>query len=602
MNAPSKLPLRSEVPVELTWDLSTIYADETAWEADFARYAEFAPKLATYKGRLRRSGKTLLEFFKLSEEGSQLFGKLYTYAHLRADEDTANNKYQAMVERCKKAGAKTGAATSWSTPELMSIKPERLEQFMAKVPGLEVYRYDFELLSEERAHVLSPAEEALMALTSELGGGPSRAFGALTNAELKLPTYTRPDGGEFHLTNGNFVTQLMDPDREVRRLAFEGMFNTFTALKNTLAATYSARVADDVFRARARKFESCLHRSMHGTAPVSVYHTLVDTVHANIPLLNRYLEMRKRILKVEQLEWYDLYVPLVGGVNDKISIADAKETVLAALAPLGEAYVAQLRKGFDSRWVDFMENKGKRSGAYSSGSFLTQPFMLLNWQGTIDSMFTLAHESGHSMHSFYSRSTQPYTYSGYTLFVAEVASLTNEALLADYLLKTTTDPRMRLYIINKQLEGIRGSLVRQTMFAEFERDAHALAEAGEALTAENLGEMHKALNEKYYGAVVRIDDKLAVEWARIPHFYNSFYVYQYSTGESAATALARGIIHGGAEERERYLAFLKSGSSDSSINLLRKAGVDMSTSAPIQAAFDQFGDYLNLFEQEFAKL
>lgn len=597
------LPLRSDVPEHLTWDLSTVYANETDWESDFARAEGYPEKLAAFKGRIRRSGKTLLAYFRLSEECSQLVGKLGLYAHLRSDEDTTNSKYQAMQTRVGKLGAKIGAATSWSTPELISIKPERLEQFIAKTPGLELYRFDFEELARERAHVLSPELEKLLSLTSEIGGGASGIFGSLNNADLKLPVIKGEDGEDVQLTKGNFSTLLDSKDRAVRKAAYEGMFGAFRDLRHTLGSIYSAHVNMDIFRTRSRNYPSCIERALSGiNVPTSVYDTLISTVHANLPLLHRYLELRKRILGVETLEWYDLYVPLVDGVDDNITFEDAQETVLAALAPLGEAYVAKLREGFASRWVDVVENKGKRAGAYSSGTFGTNPFILMNWQSKIDSMFTLAHEAGHSMHSFYSRSSQPYTYSGYTLFVAEVASTTNEALLADYLLKRTSDPLMRLYIINQQLEAIRGTLIRQTMFAEFERDAHALAEAGTPLTPDVLGGIHKALNEKYYGAVMNVDDLLEVEWSRIPHFYRSFYVYQYATGISAATALSRGILHDGAPAVERYLTFLKSGSSDYSINLLQKAGVDLSTPAPIQAAFDSFAEYLALFEAEFARL
>lgn len=604
MATPTKtLPLRSEVPVQDTWDLSTVYADEALWEADFALAETYPGILLKYKNRIRRSGASLLEYFRVSEQCSQLVGRLGLYAHLRADEDTTNSKYQAMDTRVAKLRSKISQASSWATPALLKIKPERLEQFIASTPGLELYRLDFEELARERDHVLAPELEALLSLTGEIGGSASSIFGALNNADLEFPTIIGEDGEPVQVTKGNFIVLLDSPNREVRKAAFEAVFGTFKGLRHTLAATYTAQVNMDIFRTRSRKYPSCIERALNGiNVPLSVYDTLIETVHANIPLLNRYLELRKRILGVETLEWYDLYVPLVEGVDDSITFADAKETVLAALAPLGADYVATLRAGFDNRWVDVRENKGKRSGAYSSGTFGTNPFILMNWQDKIDSMFTLAHEAGHSMHSFFSRSTQPYTYSGYTLFVAEVASTTNEELLAHYLLERTTDPRMRLYIINKQLEGLRSTLVRQTMFAEFERDAHALAEAGEPLNADVLGKLYKGLNEKYYGAVLHVDDLLEVEWSRIPHFYRSFYVYQYATGISAATALARGILQDGAPAVERYLTFLKSGSSDYSINLLRKAGVDLSTSAPIQAAFDAFADYLDLFESEFARL
>lgn len=600
MTKTSVLPSRHEVPEDLTWDLTTIYPNEDAWEDDLARATTYATKLATYKGRIRRSGKTLLAFFRLSEECSQLLGRLFIYAHLRADEDTANSRYQAMSDRCAKVASTIASATAWSTPELISIKPERLAQFIAKTPGLALYQHDFDELARERAHVLSAELEQLLSLTSEIGGGASSIFKALNNADLTLPTIIDDSGETVQLTQGNFGTFLDSKNRAVRRAAYEAMFQTYTGLRTTLAATYSAQVKMNIFRTRSRNYPSCIERALSGTnLPKSVYDTLISTVHGNLPLLHRYLELRKRILGVERLEWYDLYVPLVDDVDDNITFEDAKETVLAALAPLGADYVEQLRTGFNSRWIDVVENKGKRSGAYSSGTWGTNPFILLNWQDKIDSMFTLAHEAGHSMHSWYAKSHQPYTYSGYTIFLAEVASTTNEALLAEYLLNRTTDPKMRLYIINQQLEGIRATLIRQTMFAEFERDAHAAAEAGTPLTADLLGELHAGLNTQYYGAVMHVDDMLEVEWSRIPHFYNAFYVFQYATGISSAMALASGILSEGQPAVERYLTFLKSGSSDYSLTLLRAAGVDLSTPAPIQAAFDMFKKYLEMFEQEF---
>jgi len=597
------LPLRGEVPVELTWDLSTIYATEADWEADFARASAFATQLPAYNGRLRRSGRILLEYLRLTEDCWKLIKKLHNFAHLRADEDTTNSLNKARVDRCITLWGKLAGAGSFFTPEILSIKPERLARFIARTPGLELYEHDFDELNRQRAHVRSAEIQKLLASTAEISGGAQNIHTSLTNADLELPIITDEHGEQVRLTGGNFGPFLDSKNREVRRAAFEAMFKTYHGLRNTMASTYAARVNMDIFQARASNYGSCLEQALGSiNLPTSVYDRLIETVHANLPLLHRYLETRKRILGVEELRWYDLYVPLVDGVDDQIAYADAQETVLAALAPLGAEYVEKLREGFNSRWIDVVESKGKKGGAYSSGTWGTNPFMLLNWQGNIDSMFTLAHEAGHSMHSFLSRSTQPYTYHQYTLFVAEVASTTNEALLARYLLSKTTDPHMRLYIINQQLEGIRGTLIRQTMFAEFEREAHARAEAGEPLTADVLCEIHKGLNEKYYGAVVKIDDLLGIEWARIPHFYNSFYVYQYATGISSAEALAHQIVTEGQPAVDRYLNFLKSGSSDYSINLLAAAGVDLSTPAPIQAAFDAFAQYLSLFEAEFARL
>jgi oligoendopeptidase F len=599
----STTPARSDIPVELTWDLSTIFADTDAWEKAFVIASAYPARLASYKGRVRRSGRILLEYLQLSEECYKLLSKLYYFASMRSDQDTAVSANKAMVERCLALWSEASAAGSFYTPEILAIKPERLAKFVASTPGLSVYQHDFDEINRSRPHVRSAEVEKLLAGTTMVAQGPQSIYGSLTDADLVLPLVTDDEGKQIRLTDSNYSTLLDSKNRDVRRAAFEAMFGTYKGLRTTISAMYSAQVNVNIFGARAANHSGVLSQALHGSnIPASVYDSLVDTVHANLPLLHRYLDVRKRILGVDQLHMYDLYVPLLGDVDDKIAYADAVETVLAAFAPLGEEYCDTLRKGFASRWVDVMPNKGKASGAYSGGCYGTNPFMLLNWMGNIDSMFTLAHEAGHSMHSHYSRSTQPYTYSGYTTFVAEVASTTNEALLAHYLLSRTSDPKMRLYIINSQLEGIRTTLIRQTLFAEFEREAHARAEAGEPLTADVLCSIHRELNEKYYGAAVHVDELIDIEWARIPHFYNSFYVYQYATGISSAVSLSRQLLTEGAPAVERYLRFLKSGSSDFSINLLRKAGVDLSTPAPIQAAFDAFAEYLDLFESEFAKL
>jgi len=595
----NKLPKRSEVPVEQTWDLTAIYASEADWERDFAHVESQIPVLASYKGRLRRSGKTLLEFQKLHEAVSQVAGKLSVYAHLHGDADTTNGHYQAMNGRMRDLGSKLGTALSWVTPELTAIKPATLERFMAKVPGLELYRRDFAELQREASHVRSPEVEAVLAEAGQTFGAASSIFGMFNNADLKLPEIADESGVVSRITNGSWGSKwLENPDRDTRKRAYDAMFGAFMGWRNTLSATYAAQVKVDIFRARVRKYPSCRNMALDGIdVPESVYDSLVDTVHANLPKLHRYLRLRQKLLGVDKLAWYDMYVPLVGELKYEISYEDAVKNVVASVAPYGDEYVNALRDGFNSRWVDVVENEGKRSGAYSSGTYGTHPYMLMNWQNSMDSMFTLAHEAGHSMHSWHSRKYQPYTYSGYTLFVAEVASTLNEALLAHYLLSQTTDKNMRRYIVNKQLESIRSTLVRQTMFAEFEMLAHAAAEAGKPLTPDVLCGIHKGLNEKYYGAVIDVDDKIGIEWARIPHFYRSFYVYQYATGISAALTLARQIIAEGQPAVERTLGFLKGGSSKNSIDLLKGAGVDLTTAAPIQAAFDAFEDYLNEFER-----
>jgi oligoendopeptidase F len=420
----------------------------------------------------------------------------------------------------------------------------------------------------------------------------------LTNAEFKLPKVPDAAGNEIQLSQGNYVARFLEShDRDERKRAFEAMLGTYAQYKNTISATYSARVKADMFYAKSRHYENCLHQALESiNVPVSVYTTLVETVEKNLPALHRYLRLRKKVMGLADLHMYDLYVPMVKEVEYKIAFEHAREKVVEALAPLGKEYVDALKSGMGSRWIDVVETHGKRSGAYSWGAFGTNPFVLLNYQESMDSMFTLAHEMGHSMHSYFTRSSQPFQYADYTLFVAEVASTCNEALLTDYLLKNTDDKALRMYIINHALEGFRTTLFRQTLFAEFEMQAHAAAEAGQALTPEYLCSIFKALNEKYYGAEVIVDDAIEIEWARIPHFYSSFYVYQYATGISAATAQAKQIVNEGQPAVLRYLGFLSSGSSDYSIELLKKAGVDLSTPQPIQDALDTFSKYVDQFD------
>lgn len=595
----TSLPTRAEVPVELTWDLTTIFADEAAWEEAFQRAAAYPAKFAQYKGRLNRSGRILLEVLTLSNEASQLLNRVYLWAHLNSDVDTKNSHFSGLVDRVKKLSSELSAARAWITPELTKLKPARREAFIAKYPGLAVYRHQFEELDREREHILPAEVEQVMAMLSVPLSAPQAIFGKLNNADLKLPEVELPGGDKAALTQGNYSEVfLRSPDREVRRRGFQAMMGTYHGLRNTIAATYAGSVAIDVFRAKARGYKSARHAALDGiNVPESVYDNLIATVHANLHLLNRYMQIRQRVLGLPDLHHYDLYTPLVASADRSITYPEAQELVLAAVQPLGDEYVSILRRGYNSRWIDVVESQGKRNGAYQSSVFGTNPFMLLNWVDALESAFTLGHESGHAMHSWYSKTTQPYPYAGYTIFVAEVASTVNEQLMAHHLLATVDDPALRLHIINRQLEAVRTTIIRQTMFAEFEHVAHAAAEAGKPLTADSLCEMYLALVQKYYGGASIVDPEIAIEWARIPHFYNRFYVYQYATGLSAATALSRQILTEGKPAAERYLRFLRSGSSDYSINLLRDAGVDMSTPLPVQQAFDTFRDYLDQFEK-----
>ena len=598
MTAATSLPKRSEIPTSYTWNLASIYQSDADWEKDFSAVTGLLPQLTAFQGRLGSSAEALLEALRQRDHAYEMWGRLFVYANMRMHEDSANSVYQALADRATTLANDLNTATAYMTPEILATPEATVQQYLEQSEGLRLYRHALDEINRQRAHVLTAEMEALLAQAAELGNAPEHVFEMLNNADLRFPVIRDAEGNEAQLTHGNYVPRFLEShEREVRRAAFEAMLGTYQKYRNTLGATYSAQVKRDIFFARARHYSSSLEAALDpNNIPISVYDNLVTTVDANLPKLARYLALRKKLLGLDKLHMYDLYVPMVREVEYKIKYEEAQERVARALEPLGESYVAPLRQGFASRWIDVLENEGKRSGAYSWGSYGTQPFVLLNYQESMDSMFTLAHEMGHSMHSYFTWQTQPFPYSSYTLFVAEVASTLNEALLTHYLLRTSTDKALRMYVINHALETFRTTLYRQTLFAEFERDAHAKAEAGEALTPELLSEMFRGLNAKYYGAEVTVDEAIENEWARIPHFYSSFYVYQYATGISASAALARQIISEGEPAVRRYRRFLTSGSSDYSINLLRDAGVDLSTPQPIQQALDTFAEYLDELE------
>jgi oligoendopeptidase F len=599
MAAVKTLPKRSEIPQEYTWNLASIYPTDAQWEEDFARVVALLPDIRSFEGRLGVSGAVLLQALQARDSAYEIWGRLFVYANMRMHEDSTNSTYQALADRAATLANDLNTAGAYMTPEILAIPEEALDGFVQGTAGLQLYRHALDEINRERAHVLSSEMEGLLAQAGEIGNAPEHIFEMLNNADLRFPVVRDADGNEVQLTHGNYVPLFLEShNREVRRSAFEAMLGTYEKYRNTLAATYAAQVKRDMFFSRTRRYDSSLQSALDPiNVPESVYDNLLATVDSNLPKLHRYLALRKKLLGLDELHMYDLYVPMVHEVEYKVAFEDAKERVARALAPLGEDYVSSLRTGFASRWIDVLENEGKRSGAYSWGSFGTQPFVLLNYQESMDSMFTLAHEMGHSMHSYFTWKNQPFPYSSYTLFVAEVASTLNEALLTHFLLQTTEDKALRMYVINHALETFRGTLYRQTLFAEFERTAHARAEAGEALTPELLSAIFKELNDKYYGPVVNVDKLIEVEWARIPHFYSSFYVYQYATGISASAALAHQILAEGEPAVKRYRQFLSSGSSDYSINLLRDAGVDLSTPQPIQQALDTFAGYLDEFER-----
>jgi oligoendopeptidase F len=593
-----KLPLRNEVPVEDTWKLEDIFATDEEWDKEFEEVKNLSQKATEYQGKLADSADVLYEALQYQDELLSRLGKLYTYAHMRYDQDTTNSYYQGVDGRIKSLYAQAASALAYMVPELLSIDEKVINAFLEEKAELKLYKKALEEVNLQRPHVLSAEQEALLAQASEVLDSSSNTFGMLNNADLEFPTIKDENGEEVEVTHGRYSRFLESADERVRHDAFMAVYDTYGKFKNTFASTLSGEVKNHTFNAKIRNYSSPRHAALAANnIPEQVYENLVETINKNLPLLHRYVKLRKKVLGVEKLHMYDLYTPLVKDVKMEIPYDEAKELVVKGLAPLGEEYASILKEGFENRWVDVHENKGKRSGAYSSGAYGTNPYILMNWQDNVNNLFTLAHEFGHSVHSYYTRKSQPYPYGNYSIFVAEVASTCNESLLNDYLLKTITDKQKRLYLLNYFLEGFRGTVFRQTMFAEFEQLIHEKASNNEPLTADLLTKEYYALNQKYFGEEdIVIDEEIGLEWSRIPHFYYNFYVYQYATGYSAATALSKQILEEGKPAVERYIDFLKAGSSDYPIEVLKKAGVDMTSKTPIEEACKVFEEKLNEME------
>jgi len=592
------LPKRSEIPAEYKWRLEDMYATDADWEQDVQKVKKLAEEIAGKKGTLGESGKQLLEVLTLQDELLKTLDQVYVYARMRRDEDNANSTYQALTDRATALSTQVYSAISYIQPEILEIPTETLQAWLTQVPGLDHYRILLEEITRFKPHTLSAEEEALLANVSEIASAPSKIFGMLNNADLKFPMIRDENGEEVELTKGRYVQFMESRDRRVRKEAFEALYSTYGKFRNTIAASLASSIKAGVFYARTRKYESSLHSALFAdNVDISVYDNLIATIHEHLPLMHRYVALRKKALGVDELHMYDLYVPIVPEVEMKIPYNEAVETVKEALRPLGEDYGRVLAEGFSSGWIDVYENEGKTSGAYSWGAYTSHPYVLLNYQDNINNMFTIAHEMGHALHSYYSNQAQPYTYSDYKIFVAEVASTVNEALLMHHLLKNTDDKKKRMYLINYYMEQFRGTLFRQTMFAEFEKIVHAREEAGEPLTAEVFCEIYRELNAKYHGPEMVIDKEIELEWERIPHFYRHFYVYKYATGFSAATSLSRQILEEGQPAVERYLSFLRGGSSDYPLNLLKRAGVDMTSPEPIREALRVFQSLLEEMEQ-----
>ncbi len=591
------LPKRENIPKDKTWDLEDIFATDDDWEQAFQDVKKNLSGIKAFQGTLGQSGEQLYKAFKYEDSLAVTLGKIYTYAHMRYDQDTTNSFYQGLNDRAGQLVTQFSQAASFVTPEVLAIPEETIEQFIKDTPELTLYAHILEKLNKKRNHILSEKEESLLAQAGEITASPSSTYGKLNNADLKFPMIKDENGEEVELTHGRIVSFLQSDNRDVRKETFHAVYDTYKKYKNTFASTLSGNVKKNIFNAKVRHYESPRQASLSKNhIPEVVYDQLVSTVNDHLHLLHRYADIRKKALNVEKLHMYDLYTPIVKNVKMDMSYEKANDLLLEALSPLGEEYVSIVNEGLNSRWVDIEENVGKRSGAYSSGTYGTKPYILMNWQNDVNNLFTLAHEFGHSVHSYYTRKHQPYPYANYSIFVAEVASTTNEALLNDYMLKNEADKKRRLYLLNQYLEGFRGTVFRQTMFAEFEQLIHKKAEAEEPLTPDLLNDTYYRLNKKYFGENVAVDDDIALEWARIPHFYMNFYVYQYATGFSAATALAKQILEEGKPAIDRFITFLKAGSSDYPIEVLKKAGVDMTSAEPIKQAFVVFEKTLDEME------
>jgi len=589
---------REEIAEEYRWQLEDIYRNQDDWEQDFQRVKELIEQIGPYQGRVGESASTLKQVLQILNEMQRKTDNLYVYSRMRRDEDNSKAEYQTLFDRAESLSVQCSSAVAFVVPELLSLSREQIKEYEKAEPELAVYAHYFDELFRQKEHILGEKEERLLAMSADLSSASNNIFTMLNNADIKFPTIRDENGQEVELTKGRYGRFMESRDRRVRKEAYEGLYSSYKGLINTLAATLSSSIKRDIFYARARNYPSALHAALdQDNVPVEVYNQLIASVNNHLDSMYRYMKIRKKLLQVDPMYMYDIYVPLVADFDMKVTYEEAKEITLQGLKPLGEEYLSVLRQGYQGRWIDVYENQGKTSGAYSWGTYDTHPYVLMNYDDKLDDLFTLAHEMGHSLHSYYSNLAQPYIYSQYSIFVAEVASTVNESLLIDYLLKNTDNPQEKMYLLNHYLEQFRGTVYRQTMFAEFEKITHERVEAGDALTPENLGELYLELNKKYHGPEVEMDDNICAEWARIPHFYSAFYVYKYATGFSAATAIKQSILEEGQPAVDRYLDFLKSGSSDYPINLLKKAGVDLTTPEPVEKALTYFSKLLDEFEK-----
>lgn len=594
-----ELKTRDQIDDKYKWNIEAMISDETTIEKDLDELKNQATDYyKKYAGHLTDDAQTLLHAFEDKDKISRSIEKIFVYAHMRRDEDNANSRYQAMTDQCMAVLAAMSASFSFFTPELTDADEEQVRRYIDECPGLETYRFAIEDTFRLKAHVLTDKEESILAQMGEITGATNDIFTMLNNADISFGTIPDEDGEMVELTHGNYIKFMESHNRAVREAAYNAMYDAFKKLINTISTAYNYNTKTDVVTARIRKFPSSRDASLAGdNIPAEVYDNLVKTVNDNLPQMHRYTALRKKLLGLDKMYMYDMYVPLIELPEKQIPFEEGLDIIRKALLPLGDEYIERMNKGIAQGWIDVYENKGKTSGAYSFGCYDSYPYILLNYTDLLNDVFTIIHEMGHSMHSSYTREAQPYIYGSHSIFTAEVASTVNESLLMQYLLQHEEDPEMRKYLINMHLEAFRTTLFRQTQFAEFEDITHKAIEAGQPLTADWLCEEYEQLNRKYYGPAVEKDDTIKYEWSRIPHFYNAFYVYKYATGYSAATAISKKILEEGKPAADAYIEFLKTGESDYPIELLKIAGVDMGTKEPVEAAMDTFNQLLDEFEK-----
>ena len=593
-----ELKTRDQIDSKYKWNIEAMTPDESVISGELESIKKEAEAYGEdFAGRLTESADTLLAAFQKRDDIWRRLEKIYVYARMRRDENNAETKYQAMADQCNSVIAAVSASMAFFTPELLSASEETILAYIDAAPGLEIYRFAICDTMRQKAHILTQAEENILAQMSEITGATNDIFTMLNNADIKFGAIIDEDGDETEVTHGNFIKFMESHDRDVRKNAYNAVYDAYKELINTIASAYNYNTKTDVVSARIRKYESARAAALSGdNIPAEVYDNLVAEVHKNLPAMHRYVELRKKLLGVDKLYMYDMYVPLIKLPETSVSFEEGLDIMRDALQPLGEEYLTKMNKGIEEGWIDVYENKGKTSGAYSFGCYDSYPYILLNYTDTLKDVFTIIHEMGHSMHSRYTRDEQPYIYGSHSIFTAEVASTVNESLLMQHLLRTEDEKEMRKYLLNMHLEEFRTTLFRQTMFAEFEDITHKAIESGETLTAEWMCQQYEDLNAQYYGSAVEKDDVIRYEWARIPHFYNAFYVYKYATGYSAATAISKKILTEGKPAAQDYIRFLKTGESDHPIELLKIAGVDMSSPLPVQQAMETFNQLLDEFE------